>query len=347
MSEHPYPMYFTWLTRLYSYGESAPFSGEDEWESVLLVSTRYNFPAIRKTAMEKLHHHPNISSIDRVLLARQHNIDEWLVPALVEICTSDELPSDEDSERLGFATFRQIVRAQRRMRSPLGPLVVSTQDEEVIVKEVFRLEGKKTASPVSAPQATSPSSTPSEATYLKDYAVTLPPASPYVSASVEVAPALLNGEPHGSRAHKSSSEVQTAPILEYKSADQHKARLVATVELKPLDTTLPWSIQYDARHEGDGQNAVASTQTEGTLKPQPAALTSGFADPVQAPEAEYDVFGELLNPVREKKVKKKRKKADVSAVEETQSLSLRWSKIGQQMAALSTMVDGDRLYVHA
>jgi hypothetical protein len=97
------------------------------------------------------------------------------------------------------------------------------------------------------------------------------------------------------------SEVQTAPILEYKSADQHKARLVATVELKPLDTTLPWSIQYDARHEGDGQNAVASTQTEGTLKPQPAALTSGFADPVQAPEAGYDVFGELLNPVREKK----------------------------------------------
>jgi hypothetical protein len=313
---------------------------------VLLVSTRYNFPAIRKTAMEKLYHHPNISSIDRVLLARQYDIDEWLVPALVEICTSDELPSDEDSERLGFATFRQIVRAQRRMRSPLGRLVVSTREEEAIVKEVFGLEGKETASPISAPHVTSPSSTPSETSHLKASAAPLPPASSHIFASVEAAPAPpLDNEPRGSRAHKSSSEAPTAPVSEYKPADKRKARLVATVELNPLDTTLPSSAQYDALHEKRGQNVVASTQTESTLKPQPAASTAGSVEPVQASESEYDVFGKVPSPVLKKRLSRRKQAADVSAVEETVSKS----PVEQRgaIARFSATVDGDGLHVFA
>jgi len=55
----------------------------EEWRSVLHLSTRWGFDSIRKLALGSIE---PPTPHDRLLLARTYSIDDWVVPALSELC---------------------------------------------------------------------------------------------------------------------------------------------------------------------------------------------------------------------------------------------------------------------
>jgi hypothetical protein len=75
------------------------------------------------------------SAIDKLVLAREFGVDEWVAGARREVCAMPELPADEDIDRLGFDLFKSIVRVRGKMCIMSVP-----PDEEVdrIVDDVFR-----------------------------------------------------------------------------------------------------------------------------------------------------------------------------------------------------------------
>jgi hypothetical protein len=100
---------------------------------VLRVAHRFSFASVRKYAIKSL---TDITScIDKLVLAREFGVDEWVAAARREVCAMPELPADEDIDRLGFELFKSIIRVRGKMCTMSVPL-----DEEVdrIVEDVFR-----------------------------------------------------------------------------------------------------------------------------------------------------------------------------------------------------------------
>jgi hypothetical protein len=77
---------------------------------VLKLSNLFNFASLRTFAIAKLF--PITDSVDKIILARDYGMDEWLEDAYLDVCMAGTLPSDDDSEALGFSTFRKVVRAR-------------------------------------------------------------------------------------------------------------------------------------------------------------------------------------------------------------------------------------------
>jgi hypothetical protein len=59
---------------------------------------------------------PLTSCIDKIVLAREYDVDEWLKGVNVKACKMDKLPSDKDCDRLGFDLFKKIARAWESLR---------------------------------------------------------------------------------------------------------------------------------------------------------------------------------------------------------------------------------------
>jgi hypothetical protein len=110
------------------------FTGQIEWISVLRVAHRFGFAAIRALAIEQLA--PITTAVDRIVLAREFGVREWLKPAYVEVCTSAALLEDEDADRLGFELFKKIVR----VRHGISTLAAGPNEEvENTIEDVFQL----------------------------------------------------------------------------------------------------------------------------------------------------------------------------------------------------------------
>jgi hypothetical protein len=61
---------------------------QSEWSAVLKLSTMWSFSSLRAFAIAKLD--PIVSPADRLKLARAHDIQEWIYPALRAICVRAE-----------------------------------------------------------------------------------------------------------------------------------------------------------------------------------------------------------------------------------------------------------------
>ncbi|KAG6327519.1 hypothetical protein ID866_11570 [Astraeus odoratus] len=91
--------------------------GITEWTAVLKLSTLWEFDKLRKAAISSLHG-ICLNAIDRVVLSKQYNINEWLLPALNELARRPESISFEEASRLGFeialnlASVRESVKLQ-------------------------------------------------------------------------------------------------------------------------------------------------------------------------------------------------------------------------------------------
>ncbi|VDC05672.1 unnamed protein product [Peniophora sp. CBMAI 1063] len=69
-----------------------------EWTAALRLSTMWSFPTARELAIRKLE--PLASVIEKLVLARAHDVDQWLRPAFVELCTRSAKLSRADAARL-------------------------------------------------------------------------------------------------------------------------------------------------------------------------------------------------------------------------------------------------------
>ncbi|KAH9976100.1 hypothetical protein BGW80DRAFT_1157200, partial [Lactifluus volemus] len=85
-----------------------------EWSSILDLSTRWGFTSIRELAIRCLE---PPSAHHRLLLARKYGVDQWVLPALSELC---ERPQPLNVDEARFMDFEDIVlvgSVRERVRS--------------------------------------------------------------------------------------------------------------------------------------------------------------------------------------------------------------------------------------
>lgn len=79
----------------------------EEWTSVLKLSTMWDFVTIREFAIAKIA--PLlVDAVDKVVLARDYHVDEWLLPGLNSLAQRVEPLSLGDYKRLGAETAVEI-----------------------------------------------------------------------------------------------------------------------------------------------------------------------------------------------------------------------------------------------
>jgi hypothetical protein len=95
--------------------DSPPLAAQDEWASVLALAHAWDFPAIRALAIQKLT--PITSAIDKIVLAREHAVDEWLGDSYLAVCEAPTLPPPEDCRRLGMDDLIRVIGAWEAMHT--------------------------------------------------------------------------------------------------------------------------------------------------------------------------------------------------------------------------------------
>jgi hypothetical protein len=101
---------------LASLTDSPPLATQDEWASVLALAHAWDFSAVRALAIQKLT--PITSAVDKIILAREHAVEEWLGDSYLAVCEAPMLPSPEDCRRLGMDDLIRVIGAWEAMHIP-------------------------------------------------------------------------------------------------------------------------------------------------------------------------------------------------------------------------------------
>ncbi|KAF7356257.1 hypothetical protein MVEN_00957200 [Mycena venus] len=87
---------------------------KDEWISVLKLSTQWYFLDIRNIAIEQLNNRNDVTSVDRIVLARQYDIPDWLRLGYTDLSRRDESISREVADKIGWETALQLCQVRER-----------------------------------------------------------------------------------------------------------------------------------------------------------------------------------------------------------------------------------------
>ena len=86
----------------------------EEWKSVLHLSTRWGFTSIRRLALGAI---KPPTPHDRLLLARTHSIDDWVVPALSALCERTEPLTLSEARQMDIEDVVLVVTVRESIRS--------------------------------------------------------------------------------------------------------------------------------------------------------------------------------------------------------------------------------------
>ncbi|KAF8596255.1 hypothetical protein BDV93DRAFT_611007 [Ceratobasidium sp. AG-I] len=122
--------------------------------SALLLATRYDYPALRTFAINKLEN-AKLSAVERIRLAREFDIPSWEEPAYLELCEREEPLTMPEAEVLGLKAvlYVGIIREkeERKKREEAEARHGAAQDEEASLLEAVEghvttptLEGSST-----------------------------------------------------------------------------------------------------------------------------------------------------------------------------------------------------------
>jgi len=124
--ENPVPLqdvtseeFATLLKYFYNGMHGDPLESRDEWMTLLSLSTLFKMPRIRNRAIKEIElFDPPLDPICRIALAipEQHDIQEWLKPAYIELCRRDDPISEDDAEKLGLNITVGLFHARERSR---------------------------------------------------------------------------------------------------------------------------------------------------------------------------------------------------------------------------------------
>ncbi|KAK7472353.1 hypothetical protein VKT23_000470 [Stygiomarasmius scandens] len=91
----------------------------DEWISILKLATLWDMPRIRERAIR--HMAPIMTDpVQKIEIAREYDIDDWMLPALNQLVQRDHALTMEEGERLGMeytlklASIRECCRFNNR-----------------------------------------------------------------------------------------------------------------------------------------------------------------------------------------------------------------------------------------
>jgi len=86
----------------------------NQWASVLKLSAMWNFERIRGVAIDNLRSITETNPILAVAMAKQANVDDWLVPAIEALAKRDAPISIDEVEILGIEMALKIMQVRER-----------------------------------------------------------------------------------------------------------------------------------------------------------------------------------------------------------------------------------------
>ncbi|EIN14581.1 hypothetical protein PUNSTDRAFT_140834 [Punctularia strigosozonata HHB-11173 SS5] len=101
-----------------------------EWTALLSIASRLDCRRMKRRALREIESaDPPMDPIQRIRLATEHDVSEWLRPAYEAICQREDAISPDEAEQIGarttalLAMARELVRARppMRMSSAAGP----------------------------------------------------------------------------------------------------------------------------------------------------------------------------------------------------------------------------------
>ena len=114
----------------------------EEWTSVLAMSSKYFIMPLRDLAIDRLA--PTASGVDKVVLATNYNITNWLETAYTQLCQRNVPINAEESTRLGQLITVYISEVQDQIwlnNWQSNPTGYDAQIRELVRKK-FRIEEK-------------------------------------------------------------------------------------------------------------------------------------------------------------------------------------------------------------
>ncbi|KAG2134781.1 hypothetical protein DEU56DRAFT_888374 [Suillus clintonianus] len=107
------------LKFLYDGGTSpSPFSTAEDWVRLLSIATRYGMERIRARALHELECLPPLDPIQKIILARKHDVQEWLLPSYVALCLRRQPLNVLEAVELGLETMVLIAMGRESVRDP-------------------------------------------------------------------------------------------------------------------------------------------------------------------------------------------------------------------------------------
>lgn len=118
----------------------------EDWVSVLKLSTMWDFLDIRKLAIQELSK-MEISTVDKIILARDCKVAEWLLSGYNELAKRSETISLDEAARLGWEATVRIFQVREEVKFPLdfkGHVSCAAQREQqdfmVAIRRTFAAE---------------------------------------------------------------------------------------------------------------------------------------------------------------------------------------------------------------
>jgi hypothetical protein len=99
------------ILRNYNTLESRTF---EQWSAILDLSTRWGFTSIRNLAI-RCTKPPN--PLDQLILARKHAVEEWTLPALLDLCERPEPLGLEEARLMDFEDVLLVGSVRQTVRS--------------------------------------------------------------------------------------------------------------------------------------------------------------------------------------------------------------------------------------
>ncbi|KAJ7802530.1 hypothetical protein B0H14DRAFT_3488399 [Mycena olivaceomarginata] len=88
-----------------------------QWITLLSVSTRLSFDLLRAQAIQSIEDSPTtLDPIDKLVLAINYKIPEWLTPAYIALCQRPSCLEEWEAEKIGLKKTVQIARAREAFR---------------------------------------------------------------------------------------------------------------------------------------------------------------------------------------------------------------------------------------
>ncbi|KAL1712972.1 hypothetical protein EV715DRAFT_277635 [Schizophyllum commune] len=106
----------------------------EEWLSILRLADKWRFTDLRAHALEMLK--STASPIDRILIAREFDLPDWLLPAFIDLCRAPDPPSEAEAEHLGLSALVKIGRV-REMFMRIGGGLHPDHDLVIVRKAVI------------------------------------------------------------------------------------------------------------------------------------------------------------------------------------------------------------------
>lgn len=88
-----------------------------QWIDILSISTRYVCDKLRARAIKEIHdHRPRIDPVEKIALAVEYNVPDWLAPSYAAVCQRALPINRMEGYKLGLETTILLARAREAVR---------------------------------------------------------------------------------------------------------------------------------------------------------------------------------------------------------------------------------------